>query len=77
MYIPVLGSSCCGFGRLLCCDFLLLLPLFFLYPTPALFVEPFIFHPELGLPVCAFAAATASPANIYLLEAIVPFLDWL
>ena len=63
MYIPVLGSSCCSFGRLLCRG-LLLLPLFFLYPPSALFVEPLIFDPKLGFPVCTFAAATTSPASI-------------
>ena len=76
MYIPVLGSSCCGFGRFLCRGLLLLLPLFFLYPTPALFVEPFIFNPELGLPVCTFTAATASPSSIYRVSSYSPLPEW-
>ena len=73
MYIPILGSSCCGFGRLLCCG-LLLLPLLFLYSPSALFVEPLIFDPELGFPVCTFAAATASPASIYRVSSYSPLL---
>ena len=73
MYIPVLGSSCCGFGRFLCCG-LLLLPLLFLYSPSALFVEPLIFDPELGFPVCTFAAATASPASIYHVSSYSPLL---
>ena len=78
MYIPVLGSSCCGFGRLLCrrllCRGLLLLPLLFLYSPSALFIEPLIFSPELGFPVCTFAAATASPASIYRVSSYSPLL---
>lgn len=64
MYIPVLGSSCCGFRRLLCRG-LLLLPLLFLYAPSALFVEPFILHPELSFPIRTFAATTSSPASTY------------
>ena len=64
MYIPVLGSGCCRFGRLLCRSLLLLLSLL-LYPPSALFVKPLIFNPKLSLPICTFAAATASPASIY------------
>ena len=64
MYIPIFGSSCCEFGRLLCRSLLVLL-LVFLYSPFALFVEPLILKPELGFPVCTFAAATASPACIY------------
>lgn len=76
MYIPILGSSCCRFRRLLCrrllCYGLLLLPLLFLYSPSALFIEPLILNPELGLSICTFAAATASPASIYRISSYTP-----
>lgn len=71
MYIPILSSSCCGFGRLLCRG-LFLLPLLFLYPPSALFVEPLIFNPKLGLPICTFTTATTRPASIYRVSSYTP-----